>query len=161
MNEVASAVVASGLPNWAFQSIVVMILGIMAGVGGATVRKHNAGAKSQEAEANTDAAQSEAAQTLYEHYGKEIEELRRDYKEISFRLAGMANELASVKGDYKTSAFNERKYRGAFSEQLHIYTDLAQHSRGKVDPIEMVRIDGRQTALMMKLAGYTETMDDL
>lgn len=161
MNEVASAVVASGLPNWAFQSIVVMILGIMAGVGGATVRKHNAGAKSQEAEANSDTAQSEATQTLYEHYGKEIEELRRDYRDISKRLTDMATELAAVRGDYKTSVLNERKYRAAFSEQLHIYTDLVQHSRGSVDSVEMIRIDGRQTALMMKLANNTWVTDDL
>ncbi len=160
MNEIASSVATSGLPVWAFQSLIVMALTIVGGIGVSAVRKHNAGAKSQEAEANTDAAQSDATQTLYDHYGKEIEQLRRDYREISLRLTTMATELAAVKGDYKTSAFNEKKYRGAFSEQLHIYTDLVQHSRGKIDQAEMIRIDGRQTALMMKLASYTETIDD-
>lgn len=159
MNEVASAVAVAGLPTWAFQSLFMTALTIVGGVGVAVVRSRNAGAKSHEAGANAETANTEAAQKLYEHYGKEIEQLRNDYRDISVRLTNMATELAAVKGDYKASAFNERKYRGAFSEQLHIYTDLAHHSRGKVDPQEMARIDGRQTNLMMKLASYTETVE--
>lgn len=149
------------LNEWLVRSLIGLAFAIVGGIGIAAIRKHNAGAKSQEAIADSDAAESEASATLYKHYGDELADLRREMREMAKRITVTESELAKVEQMYRVSAAGEKRYREAFAELLHIYTDLVGVARGCVPLNEMKRIDMRLTELMMRLAKPLELKTEL
>lgn len=134
------------------------LLATLAGLAIAWIRQQMAKSKQEEAGASTATANTGATSVLFEHYRKELADLRTTVNNLGDRLSNTEAELAKVEALYAASAAGERRYRQAFSVLLQEHSRLMAIARPIIPAVELAQIEQRVTHLMMDLA---KPLDDV
>lgn len=134
-----------------------IFLTLVAGVGGAIVRTFMAKAKSTEATAEHANANSEATDSLFEHYRKELSDLRATVQDLGDRLSATEKKAAKVEALYKQSAAGERRYRQAFALLIQQHSRLMAIARTMIEAELLEEVETSVTNLLMELAKPLDT----
>lgn len=127
------------------------------GVGIAIFRQHWAKSKGAEAQANGATANVDAASVLFEHYRKELADLRTTVQALGERLGHAEAELAKVEQQHANSAAGEKRYRYAFAKLLQSTSRLMAVARDFVPPECLASVEEEITHLMTELSKPLDT----
>ena len=128
------------------------VFGIVIGLALALIRRHTAGARTTEADANTAESISDSTERLFSHYNKELADLREIVHKQGLELSRTEKEVGQLRHMYKASAAGEKRYREAFAELLRSYAFLIALARGNIDNDKIVHVESEVTNLIAKLS---------
>lgn len=152
------------MPTVAYDTPLIVILSlfvsVLTGLGYAKIKDSNAKARVSEADAEQAHTHADATDGLFEHYRKELADLREKVTQLGTRLNNTEAELSKVEALYRNSAAGERRYREAFAELLRANAMLLATARDYVPAERLTEVEKVLTNLMMALARPLEPHEE-